>query len=765
MAREFCRRGGALACLVRWLRGCVVFALLGLSSLTHATIVNYQSTLNDGSTKPAHMALMSANGVDMYVPQLNDLAIAHYKWDAALQKLTFTSSYQEGSMSGGKTIGGLNRPWQVSLSPDQRHLYVISSDTTANPTDTTTLTLFERSTTSGALVFTAAYANNVGGITGITAPTALTQSADGLSLYITSTTEQTLTVFRVDADSGQLPFVNSLKHGTNPDGLDNPSAVVPTPDGRFVYVTDANANLVAIYARDVITGALTFKSTAVLGGSPNNMIVSRDGSFLYITLPDKNSIATFARDTITGALKLVTTLSNNTNAVTALVNPYSLTMSADDTKLFVGTLGNNSLVVFRRQPMNGVLTLIEEHVGPELNGVFGNVITPQGGNLMTVGAEPVIGLYDITTNDLRVTVTPPATLPAQGQTATYQYDIKEVSGIAGATKLALSARIPDGLDITPATPSQGACAQANKVLSCEFGVINANGSILLKLALTPQQAAPMRFEVLVFAEQVDTQPSNNIVRVSLPYVAPVAQNDEVIFVLDPKNADLSQDIDVLANDSGATSDASLTIIQFDSPSLHGAVKLSNGKLTYQPNAGYTGIDTFKYTMQDGAGNKAAPATVTVFVDTPPVAIDDQGTVDAGKYVDLRVINNDLDVNFATAGFNEVLSVVAVESPNTAGATAVILDGGRSVTYTAPNDFIGEDTFTYTIEDRRGGRSTATIRVNVTSPVTAQQQAIDVPVVQNKHKKGGALDAFAVLALLLALTPRILPRKKPAAEAY
>ncbi len=663
MAIKILRRGSVPGCVVRCLRGCMVFALLGLPLVTHAAIVNYQSTFEKGckypeicNSKAAHMAVWSANGADLYVPQAGDRSISHYVWvsDDKQEKIfapaTDALVYFEGAKIGGKAITGLNSPWQLILSSDrdQRHLYVISRDTGTDSTDLNTLALFDRNPANGALTFNTAYANNIGGITGIAAPTAMSMSADGRNLNIVSETEQTLSVFRVDAVTGQLAFVQSFKHGTNPDGLAAPSAVHTTLDGSFVYVTDGAANLVAIYARDSITGVLTIKSTVALDGSPNNMIASRDGAFLYISLVDKNSIATLLRDITTGALSLVTTLSNNTNALTALVNPYSLTLSPDDSKLIVGTLGNNSLVVLRRQLITGVLTLIEEHVGPELNGVFGNVFTPQGGNLMTVGAEPGIGLYAITTNDLRVTVTPPATLPAQGQTATYQYEIKEVSGI-GATKLALSARIPDGLDIIPATPSQGACAQASQMLSCEFGVINANGSIVLKLALTPQQAAPMRFEVSVFAEQNDIQPGNNTVRVSLPYVAPVAQDDEVIFVVDPNNAGLSQEIDVLANDSGATSGALLTIVSFDAASAHGAViEKVNEKLIYHSKTNYTGIDTFKYTMQDGAGNKAAPATVTVYVDTPPVAVDDHVSVAVGDSITILVLANDTETEKAGA---------------------------------------------------------------------------------------------------------------------
>lgn len=163
----------------------------------------------------------------------------------------------------------------------------------------------------------------------------------------------------------------------------------------LVYVVDAGSNLIAMYAHDAVTDVLTLKSTFTLDGLPSNMIASPDREFLYISLAEKNGVATIARDIISGTLKLVATVFNDTNNVTELMNPYALTLSPDGTKLVVGARTNNSLVVFRRQPVTGVLTFIEELVAPELKGVFGGVFTPQGGNLMTVGSEPGIGLYTV----------------------------------------------------------------------------------------------------------------------------------------------------------------------------------------------------------------------------------------------------------------------------------------------------------------------------------------------------------------------------------
>ncbi len=74
-------------------------------------------------------------------------------------------------------------------------------------------------------------------------------------------------------------------------------------------------------------------------------------------------------------------------------------------------------------------------------------------------------------------------------------------------------------------------------------------------------------------------------------------------------------IPVLANDSAPDGDA-LTVAITVGPAK-GTVQVGpDGKVTYTPAAGFSGIDSFKYTASDPAGLQSAVTTVTVTV-TPP----------------------------------------------------------------------------------------------------------------------------------------------------
>ena len=81
-------------------------------------------------------------------------------------------------------------------------------------------------------------------------------------------------------------------------------------------------------------------------------------------------------------------------------------------------------------------------------------------------------------------------------------------------------------------------------------------------------------------------------------------------------------IDVLANDSDADGDA-LTVASVTQPTNGATAIQTDGSIAYTPTAGFTGEDSFSYTISDGADQ--ATANVTVTVDERPLAIYDPDT--------------------------------------------------------------------------------------------------------------------------------------------
>ncbi|MEO6689542.1 MAG: Ig-like domain-containing protein [Dokdonella sp.] len=162
-------------------------------------------------------------------------------------------------------------------------------------------------------------------------------------------------------------------------------------------------------------------------------------------------------------------------------------------------------------------------------------------------------------------------------------------------------------------------------------------------------------------------------------------------------------IAVLGNDSDPDGDA-LSIIGVTAPNSGTAV-ISGNVVVYTPQAGFSGIDRFAYTISDGRGGSAS-AFVTVVISAapnqPPTAANDAVITPANTAVTMNVLANDSDPD------GDPLSIIGVTQP--ANGTAVVTPNG--ITYTPNSGFLGFDQFTYTISDGRGGTATAAAAVFV-----------------------------------------------------
>ena len=182
---------------------------------------------------------------------------------------------------------------------------------------------------------------------------------------------------------------------------------------------------------------------------------------------------------------------------------------------------------------------------------------------------------------------------------------------------------------------------------------------------------------------------------------PTAQNDALTVARDAP-ATL---IDVLANDVDPDGDR-LTVASTSMPA-NGTVTNNGSAVLYQPRAGYSGPDSFTYTVRD-PGGLTAMATVNITVNAaaanrPPVAQNDAASTITVTPVGIAVLANDSDPD------GDAIRVISLTTPANGAAT---FTASGQVTYTARASFVGVDTFTYTIEDARGGRATATVTVTV-----------------------------------------------------
>ncbi|WP_447971919.1 Ig-like domain-containing protein [Nitrospira sp. M1] len=201
------------------------------------------------------------------------------------------------------------------------------------------------------------------------------------------------------------------------------------------------------------------------------------------------------------------------------------------------------------------------------------------------------------------------------------------------------------------------------------------------------------------------------VTVNSSAAAPIAVNDAVST---PQGTPV-QNFAVLANDNanGQTIDIA-TVVASDPSNGTVIVNAMTGTITYTPDVGFGGTDTFTYMVDDTEGDTSNTATVTVTVSSnaaAPIAMNDAVSTPQNTPVqNFAVLAND-DANGQTI---DVTTVVASDPPN---GTVVVNATTGTITYTPDMGFGGTDTFTYTVDDTQGDTSnvgTVTVMVTVMS---------------------------------------------------
>ncbi|WP_167859234.1 tandem-95 repeat protein [Paenibacillus cymbidii] len=160
-------------------------------------------------------------------------------------------------------------------------------------------------------------------------------------------------------------------------------------------------------------------------------------------------------------------------------------------------------------------------------------------------------------------------------------------------------------------------------------------------------------------------------------------------------------------------------------------------VTYTPATGYTGSDSFTFTVKDKAGLESAQATVSITVNAPPVVsnIDKNGTEDT----DVMFKADDFTVKFTDVDSDSLNKVKITSLP----AHGTLKLGGVTVTvyqeidasalgnlkFTPDPNWNGETTFHWNGKD---GALYAELDAKVTIEIAAEN---DKPVVANIDKDG------------------------------
>lgn len=224
--------------------------------------------------------VISPDGMNIYISGFTDDAIAHFTRNPATGSLTFVRVY-ENNLSG---ISNMDGPKALAISPDGNHLYVTA-------TASNSLVVFSRNQSSGALSFVESHLDNISGVNGLATGIVIKLSPDGAHLYVLSQGDSSVAHFERNPTTGALTFIRHLVDDTNGvDGLFNPRDMQLSLDGTLMFISSFSENSISIFYRDPETGVLFFQNKIVNDDTNTHGLVnanilqlSPDGRQLYVS--------------------------------------------------------------------------------------------------------------------------------------------------------------------------------------------------------------------------------------------------------------------------------------------------------------------------------------------------------------------------------------------------------------------------------------------------------------------------------------------------
>lgn len=534
---------------------------------------------------------------------------------------------------------------------------------------------------------------------GLAAPVQLGLSHDESRLYVLGNPD-TLAEYTINAASGELSFKKLHTNGTGSlIGLIEPAGIAISPDDAHVYVTSSGDHRVLVFARQA-DGDLAFVNSLQDGSGgidglngADQIIISADGKSVYVSSPVEHSIATFARDAASGALTFMNGLIDGVSGVDGLLGAHAIAVSDDGAHVYVGGLGEDAIAVFQRDTTTGVLSPYKVYRNGDMSGAV--PIAGLDGVIALHLAPHRNQLYAVSINDNAVVVFQRD--PATGDLVWQEILRDSIDNVDGLLQ---------PLDL----------------------VVDAQNHYLYSLS-TEQKIG--QFEVT--------------------NAPPVAVDDNAVATVGVTGA-----IDVLGNDTDPDAGEHMHVVRVTATSsTRGVVALIDGRVRYTPAADTVIVsDLFTYTIADARGAEAV-ATVTVSINTPPVAMNDTATTNVNVPVTIFVLANDYDPD---GKFRNTMSVAqfefmsqqqgSVNPENVPRSMRVTASSNiTALTYTPPADFSGVDTFTYSVSDDHGGTATGTVTVIVGNGVGVTTQP--PPAANAARKKSGGASDFASLALLTA----------------
>jgi 6-phosphogluconolactonase (cycloisomerase 2 family) len=250
--------------------------------LSFQQVLSFNTDGIDGLYDPVRLTV-SADGLSVYVIARGYDTIAAFQRDAATGQLSHVQTLRDNQ--GG--VDGLYDAYDVTISPDGRHVYVAGYADDA-------ISIFERSAATSELTFLKMIRNGVDGVEGLNGVYSVMVSPDGGHVFAASTYDNALVSFSRNRGTGDLTPLSALRDGQRGvDGLYNPRYIAISPDGRDLYISANNDSSITLFSQtfgpssfyvdldpDEIATGVDFGSTLPIGAVSGQVFNDLNGDGL-----------------------------------------------------------------------------------------------------------------------------------------------------------------------------------------------------------------------------------------------------------------------------------------------------------------------------------------------------------------------------------------------------------------------------------------------------------------------------------------------------
>jgi len=694
------------------------YLCIGLLSIPSAQalvfIDSYTQNLS-GATRVVLSSDEASNGQHVYACAFNAQALNVFSRNPSNGALSFIETHKQGV----NNVSGLQGAWNLTISPDGKHVYVAAFSENA-------IGIFSRDVDSGRLTFVQSLVNDNNN--GLIRPNNLTFDTKSKHLYITS--NEGVAVFSRDSNSGELSFIARYL-STDVTGISGATAVRVSHDGQSVYVTGRNDNSLVFFQRNADTGELSFSTRYAnglngitgLGGAYDVQITPDDG-LVFVSGSSDASIAVFSRAS-DGGLSYQRTYLNGTENIEGLLGVQGLQLSQDGSRLFAVGNSENALVMFDVLGSASTVGYLDflEVIKEGTNGIS----TLSGINSVTADKnlhhvytsalnDNSISAFSLDSADLRLSMSAPTDAQTEG---TFNYTLTvENLGPATASAVTLTDTLPSQVSYNT-VGSDSRCSENAGVVTCALGALNAGQTANVVLSVTANSTGTATNNANLSSPDPDGNLANNNAVASTQIVNQQLTTDLAVNLFvdtNPVNISRAFTYQIQVNNVGAN-DANNVVVLFNQPTGTSFVsnQTSVGSCSNSNNQVRCSFDTLKLNSTQlisitlRSPNQATDMTANVSVTSNE--IDLQSSNNTAELVSqVQVITTDLEL------LSTVLNPASVEL----GQVLTYEAGVRNLATEAVQEVVLETTFTPTDAVRFVSASTTNPNVADTFNVCGDQ---------------------------------------------